>query len=147
MSLFANTFACALPAVLLLCLLLAHPPPVDSRRKWDKMETQVSLFYPGAHYILLTFNDDALSAEDTYGHTDPFHKADANLNAPAAGANSVMQEVLDILHKKKARATFFVQGSNAEKYPEVISRMVRERHEVANLGASACERVRVSVCV
>ena len=62
-----------LPAVLLLILLLSHPLPVDCRRKWDKMETQISLFYPGAHYILLTFNDDALPAEVTYGPIDPFH--------------------------------------------------------------------------
>lgn len=138
MSILANLFACALPAALLLCLLLSHPALVDSRRKWDKMETQVSLFYPGAHYILLTFNDDALPAEDTYGHADPFHKGATNTNGPAAATNSLIQDVLDILHKKKARATFFVQGSNAEKYPELIARMTRERHEVANLGEFAC---------
>ncbi len=91
-----------------------------ARRKWDKIEPQITKFYPGAHYILLTFNDDALSAETTYGRDE--------------SGNGVIISVLDTLKHFKARATFFVQGSMVEKYPEIIKRMVRDRHEVANLG-------------
>lgn len=41
-------------------------------------------------------------------------------------------EVLDLLKKYDAKATFFVIGERAEKYPEVISRMGNEEHEIAN---------------
>lgn len=41
-------------------------------------------------------------------------------------------EILDILAKYDARATFFIVGENAEKNPEVVLRMYEEGHELAN---------------
>lgn len=41
-------------------------------------------------------------------------------------------QILDILAKYNARATFFIVGQNAQKNPEVISRMYNEGHELAN---------------
>lgn len=41
-------------------------------------------------------------------------------------------EVLDILEKYDAKATFFVVGQHAEKNPEVILRMYEDGHELAN---------------
>lgn len=41
-------------------------------------------------------------------------------------------EILDVLAKYDARATFFVVGENAEKNPNLISRMSEEGHELAN---------------
>lgn len=41
-------------------------------------------------------------------------------------------QILDILAKYNAKATFFIVGQNAEKNPEVISRMYKEGHELAN---------------
>ncbi|PZD94385.1 polysaccharide deacetylase family protein [Paenibacillus sambharensis] len=41
-------------------------------------------------------------------------------------------KVLDILAKHHTRATFFVLGSRAAKYPELVKRMVREGHLVGN---------------
>lgn len=41
-------------------------------------------------------------------------------------------QILDILAKYNAKATFFIVGQNAEKNPEVISRMYNEGHELAN---------------
>ncbi len=40
--------------------------------------------------------------------------------------------VLKILAEKKASATFFMVGSQVEKYPEVARRVVEEGHEVGN---------------
>ncbi|MFD6416511.1 bifunctional polysaccharide deacetylase/glycosyltransferase family 2 protein [Streptomyces sp. NPDC060194] len=39
-------------------------------------------------------------------------------------------KVLDQLKKYKAHATFFVTGTMASRYPELIERMVREGHEI-----------------
>jgi peptidoglycan/xylan/chitin deacetylase (PgdA/CDA1 family) len=42
------------------------------------------------------------------------------------------REILDILRREGARATFFVVGSRAETYPDLISRMAAEGHDVGN---------------
>ncbi|MGX9135070.1 polysaccharide deacetylase family protein [Rummeliibacillus sp. JY-2-4R] len=41
-------------------------------------------------------------------------------------------EILDLLAKYNAKATFFIVGQNAEKSPEVVLRMYEEGHELAN---------------
>ncbi len=41
-------------------------------------------------------------------------------------------EILDILKKHNVKATFFVLGGNAEKYPELLKRMYKEGHEIGN---------------
>jgi len=40
--------------------------------------------------------------------------------------------ILDILSKEKAPSTFFVVGSNVAKYTEIVQRMEREGHSLAN---------------
>ncbi len=41
-------------------------------------------------------------------------------------------QVLDILREEGVPATFFVIGRNAEKYPDLLRRMVAEGHQVGN---------------
>ncbi|WP_054973112.1 polysaccharide deacetylase family protein [Paenibacillus sp. A3] len=41
-------------------------------------------------------------------------------------------KILDILKKHKAKATFFVVGYQAEKHPDVLSRIVKEGHALGN---------------
>lgn len=41
-------------------------------------------------------------------------------------------KVLDILKQYNARATFFVTGENAKRYPELIKRIVAEGHTLGN---------------
>lgn len=40
--------------------------------------------------------------------------------------------LLDILAARNIRATFFVVGTNAEKYPKILRRMINEGHEIGN---------------
>ena len=42
------------------------------------------------------------------------------------------EQILDILKKHDVKATFFTVGTNAERYPDIIERQLREGHEVAN---------------
>ncbi|MDD2998554.1 MAG: tetratricopeptide repeat protein [Erysipelotrichia bacterium] len=42
------------------------------------------------------------------------------------------REILDILKSEGAKATFFVVGSRAETYPDLITRMNNEGHDVGN---------------
>ncbi|MBP2645827.1 MAG: polysaccharide deacetylase [Firmicutes bacterium] len=41
-------------------------------------------------------------------------------------------QILDILKAKNVKATFFVIGRQAEKYPEMLRRMVAEGHSIGN---------------
>lgn len=41
-------------------------------------------------------------------------------------------KLLDILTEKDAPATFFMLGMMAERYPEIVQRVYKERHEVAS---------------
>ncbi len=41
-------------------------------------------------------------------------------------------EILDILAEYGVRATFFVVGENAERWPELVRREAREGHEIGN---------------
>lgn len=41
-------------------------------------------------------------------------------------------QILDVLARYNAKCTFFVLGSNVQRYPGIVSRMVSEGHEVAN---------------
>lgn len=40
--------------------------------------------------------------------------------------------LLDLLAARNIRATFFVIGTNAQRYPDVLRRMLNEGHEIAN---------------
>lgn len=42
------------------------------------------------------------------------------------------EKILDILAKYNAKATFFIVGSNAEKYPDLVQQSYEEGHELAN---------------
>ena len=47
-------------------------------------------------------------------------------------SKSVTIPILDILKQNNVRATFFVLGSNAERYPEIVKRAYQEGHYIAN---------------
>ncbi|NNE90221.1 MAG: polysaccharide deacetylase family protein [Verrucomicrobiales bacterium] len=40
--------------------------------------------------------------------------------------------LLDMLKKRNVRATFYVVGSNARRYPHIMRRMIAEGHEIGN---------------
>ncbi|MEO6847274.1 MAG: polysaccharide deacetylase family protein [Chthoniobacterales bacterium] len=41
-------------------------------------------------------------------------------------------KLLDLLKERNIKVTFFVVGENAEKYPEILQRIVAEGHEIGN---------------
>lgn len=47
-------------------------------------------------------------------------------------SSQVTPQILDILKKYNVKATFFVLGKNAESNPEVLKRMAKEGHSIAN---------------
>lgn len=64
------------------------------------------------------------------------------------------KKILDILKKKKVKATFFLTGQNAEKYPDVVRRIKAEGHDIgnhtyhhANLSPMKLERVKKEIAL
>lgn len=51
-------------------------------------------------------------------------------------SKSVTPLILDLLKQEKIKATFFVLGSNVEKNPEILDRIYKEGHYIANHGYS-----------
>lgn len=45
---------------------------------------------------------------------------------------TITPELLDALAERGVRATFFVNGKNAERYPEIVQRAAAEGHQIAN---------------
>lgn len=45
---------------------------------------------------------------------------------------TITPELLDALAARGVRATFFVNGKNAERYPEIVQRAAAEGHQIAN---------------
>lgn len=52
------------------------------------------------------------------------------------GPSGVTSQILDTLKQENVKATFFVLGSKAQNYPDMIKRMYEEGHYIANHGYS-----------
>lgn len=107
---------------------------VVSLRKWIFLS--VLLFF-----TVLTFQENATAAIKTReeyektGHV--FWEINTNDKLVALtfddGPHPIFTpEILDILAKYHAKATFFVAGNKVERFPEVLKREVKEGHEIAN---------------
>lgn len=47
-------------------------------------------------------------------------------------SSKLTEQILDVLKKYNIKATFFVLGTNVDKHPELISKIAREGHAIAN---------------
>lgn len=57
---------------------------------------------------------------------------DISLTFDCAWGAEDMPQILDILKNNQVRATFFVLGEWAEKFPDIIKRMSEEGHDISN---------------
>lgn len=48
------------------------------------------------------------------------------------GPTSDTEQLLNVLQQLNVKATFFIIGRNATEHPEILDRVIRDRHEVAN---------------
>ena len=106
----------ALALGVLLTLSAAAPLAADSAK--PQANTQLALFqertifHSGlvqAHTIALTFDD---------------------------GPNAHTAEVLDALREMNVKATFFIVGDQARRHPDILARIAREGHLLANHSAT-----------
>jgi len=105
----------ALALGVLLTLSAAGPLAADGRKTGDTqlaLFQERSIFHSGlrnAHTIALTFDD---------------------------GPNARTSEVLDALKEMNIKATFFIVGTQAHRHPDVLARIAREGHLLANHSAT-----------
>ncbi|MHA1722079.1 MAG: polysaccharide deacetylase family protein [Candidatus Baldrarchaeia archaeon] len=79
--------------------------------------------------LILTFDFDAESAEYRKCPDKP-----VKLSKGIYGAKKGLPRILNLLDKHQIKATFFVCGWVAEKYPEITREIVKRGHEVAAHG-------------
>lgn len=85
---------------------LYHKPVYRDREQWEKTGAVVWEANVREKVVALTFDD---------GPSPTF-----------------TEEILDLLAKYGAKATFFVMGKQAEMYPAIIQREFNEGHEIGN---------------
>jgi len=57
----------------------------------------------------------------------------------------IIPQMLDVLDKKEVKATFFITGRFAKKYPEIVKAIDERQHEIGNHGYSHPHPDRLSV--
>ncbi|MDM5154511.1 polysaccharide deacetylase family protein [Bacillus sp. DX1.1] len=67
-----------------------------------------------------------------YAFSGPYNKAEVALTFDDGPDLVYTPQILDKLSKHGVKGTFFLLGENAEKYPEVVKRIVKEGHIVGN---------------
>ena len=67
-----------------------------------------------------------------YAFAGPYNKAEVALTFDDGPDPVYTPQVLNKLKKHGVKATFFLLGENAERYPEVVKRIVNEGHIVGN---------------
>lgn len=89
----------------------------DAQKKLDEANSRLAAGSPSAEGTAATYPADAKLIALTFDD--------------GPGKNTTPR-LLDELKKRGAKATFFVVGSNAKKYPDLIRRMAEEGHAIGN---------------
>ncbi|OPY88502.1 MAG: Peptidoglycan-N-acetylmuramic acid deacetylase PdaC [Smithella sp. PtaU1.Bin162] len=86
-------------------------------------------------YILLCFAASFFPATSFFGPVVSRGNTGENLVALTfddGPSDPLTRQILDLLDKYKAPATFFVTGANAVKYPEIIKEIICRGHDIGN---------------
>lgn len=126
----------------LLCIMLAELSPNGRMRSWYYNLTQKEIVDKGIQYPEKE-NADKISGQFlTHYRFQEFGASDPNVidpNAPMValtfddGPNpSNTKRILDVLNTNYSHATFFVVGTNAEKYPDTLKAISSSGSEIGN---------------
>ncbi len=87
------------------------------------------------------YNAIAMAKTDT----DKKNKKAIYLTFDQGYENGYTSKILDILKKKKVKATFFILQDYAERNPELVKRMIKEGHTVGNHSVSHPSMPKISI--
>jgi len=106
-------------------------------RKWDGHEAGVLPLARTARYTAMIRNAMTVDVED-YLHVSAFekhiHRDDWDSLPCRVERNT--ERILDIFAEANVKSTFFMLGWVAERYPDLVRRIVAEGHELASHGYS-----------
>lgn len=106
--------------------------------KWKALRYLLALFIIGTAFVLASYvTNDIIAAVASAGREIPIYcidtdKQEISLTFDCAWGAEDMPQILDILKENDVKATFFVLGEWADKFPDMIKRMSEEGHDVAN---------------
>lgn len=90
------------------------------------------LLAAGVVWNFLGNEDASVMAEPIYQGTNTEQKVALAINVD--WGEDVLPEMLDVLEQENVKATFFVTGRFAEKFPELIQQIAAAGHEIGNHG-------------
>ena len=90
------------------------------------------LLAAGVVWSFLGDEDASVMAEPIYQGTNTEQKVALAINVD--WGEDVLPEMLDVLEQENVKATFFVTGRFAEKFPELVQQIVAAGHEIGNHG-------------
>ena len=83
--------------------------------------------------VMLTFEHQAGEGAPLFAGERPNYMVGG---AMQYGARRGIWNILELLEKYRVKATFFVLGTTAEKYPETVQAAAKAGHEIAGMGYS-----------
>lgn len=90
------------------------------------------LLAAGVVWNFLGNEDASVMAEPIYQGTNTEQKVALAINVD--WGEDVLPEMLDVLEQENVKATFFVTGRFAEKFPELVQQIAAAGHEIGNHG-------------
>ena len=90
------------------------------------------LLAAGVVWSFLGDEDASVMAEPIYQGTNTEQKVALAINVD--WGEDVLPEMLDVLEQENVKATFFVTGRFAEKFPELVQQIAAAGHEIGNHG-------------
>ena len=83
--------------------------------------------------VMLTFEHQAGEGAPLFAGERPNYMVGG---AMQYGARRGIWNILELLEKYRVKATFFVLGTTAEKYPDTVQAAAKAGHEIAGMGYS-----------
>jgi peptidoglycan/xylan/chitin deacetylase (PgdA/CDA1 family) len=102
-------------------LLYQHKQELSQAEVWSKWETAAEQDMSGAK-----------SKQPSQDDHSPQERKKIALTFDDGPHPLYTEQILDGLYKRDVKATFFVMGQNAEKYPDIIRRISEEGHIIGN---------------
>jgi len=86
---------------------------------------------------------------ETFSKSKPIYEGDKNKKVIAftcnvAWGNEFIPPLLEVFEERKVKATFFVEGGWAERFPELLKLIYSKGHEIGNHGYSHAHHAQIS---
>lgn len=100
--------------------------------------------------IWTLYNNLPIKTRETFGEIKPIYEGPKDKKMMAftcnvAWGNEFIPDLLEVFEQNDVKATFFVEGRWAEKYPDLLKMMSSKGHEIGNHGYSHAHHAKLSL--